>query len=411
MPSKATTKSKAALRSSAAACSRQRKAIRRRKPGGAEGDDGYEAQAREGEDWAGEEVYGGEGEGYAEEAEGYADEGEAGYADDGGRVAAAGEAVGESEARGEAVAGTPATSSRGSTLKVLGIALGVMLLVWIIYRTVVWYRSNVQHYPVLVSGPIRGANFEMGTENNAVYPVIDRSVRQTGIRLPFVNNKLAFTPDAASEALPMPVLNHQVQFTLSFWMKAENIGHMQMDMTGESVSYAQLFVQNQGQFAVLYDVRNNVLAVKVRIHTGTTVFRFTDSVRVQAWQHVVVALDNRFLDFYVNGALRHSRTLANVPELEFNTWRLYPGKTAFAGMVSCARYFDYALNRFEVQRDYERCKPSDLKRLPRESYWLWWMWYRGSGFTSIFNRPAPLESPAQAAARQGRTVIPHEMVS
>jgi hypothetical protein len=330
-------------------------------------------------------------------------EGEAGGGE-GGEVAGEEGAVSDTSSEQKA-----SVDSTTATLKVVALAFGVLLLLWLIYSIMQWHSTNAAHYPVLLSAPVRGAEYESIGQSRTVYPVVDRTIRQTGIRLPFANNKLAFMPSEDAEPLALPELNHQVQFTLSFWMKAENIGQVYTD-SGGAMAYAQLFVQNNGQFAVLYDVQSSILAVKVRLHSETVVYRFVDSVRVQAWQHVAVVLDNRVLDLYVDGGLRHSRTLPNVPELEFNTWRLYPGKTAFAGMVSCARYYDYALNRYEAKRDYVRCKPSDLSKLPRERYWLWWTWYRGSGFTSIFNRAAPVETPVQAAHRQGRTVIPYDLL-
>ena len=61
--------------------------------------------------------------------------------------------------------------------------------------------TNATHYPVLLSSPVRGAEYESIGQSKTIYPVVDRTIRQTGIRLPFANNKLAFMPNEGVEQL------------------------------------------------------------------------------------------------------------------------------------------------------------------------------------------------------------------
>jgi hypothetical protein len=289
-----------------------------------------------------------------------------------------------------------------SSAKILAAVIGVLLLIYIIYCVFMRFITNRDHYPVLLRQPIRGATFTSGDRHDTVYPVVDRKRSTTGIKLPFLENGLAFVPE---EGVELPKMNHQVQFTLSFWMKPENLNQIYADETGETM-YTQLLAQNTKQFIVLYDATQNVLAVQIRMHSGNVTFRFPDTLRMQAWQHVVLVLDNRYIDVYIDGVLVHSRVLSNVPELRLNKWHLFPGSIPFTGTVSCVRYFDYAFNRYEVQRVHRHTKPKNKSTAPTERAYLWWMWYKGNSFTALLNRPPAFQTPAEVAADKGDVIIP-----
>ena len=97
---------------------------------------------------------------------------------------------------------------------------------------------------------------------------------------------------------------------------------------------------------------------------------------------LTVVLNNRDLDVYRNAKLVQSFHLNNVPYLgTTNDWSLYPGVTPFGGLISCARYFDYAFNMHEVYRLHEWQKDQDV---PYESFYAWWTWTPGNTFTSLY---------------------------
>ena len=98
---------------------------------------------------------------------------------------------------------------------------------------------------------------------------------------------------------------------------------------------------------------------------------------------ITVVLDNRDLDVYHNDTLSRSFHLGNVPDLGVvvNNWVLYPGKNEFVGLVSCVRYFDYAFDMNEVYRLHLWQKG---QQPPNTSYFLWWTWYKGNTFSSVY---------------------------
>ena len=273
----------------------------------------------------------------------------------------------------------------------------VAIVVFIVFVLCVWgivvlYRRNDKHYPVLLSDPIRGSDFVPYPSKNAtLHPMVDRQTTQTGIRLPYAANSLLFV----QEPRPLPKLNDQVQFTLSFWMKVENLGQtysspFQKTADG-NVAVAEptvLLAQNQTQFQVLYDVGDNELLIEVQLKNLMTAtqsqrsqrFALSHVVNLQVWQMFSIVLDNRHLDVYKNGKMVQSFLLVNVPELTTNTWRLFPGSVPFAGTISNVRYFDYAFDAHEVARHYSR----HTAIIPRASYLFWWTWYKGNSLVSLF---------------------------
>ena len=286
--------------------------------------------------------------------------------------------------------------TKKQAIVVLALTLvGLVLLAMFVYFLFVMFVKNNVEYPVLLSSPIRGAHFTHlpSTMEQAMFPVVDRKhTNNKGILLPFRGNELSFV----HEPRELPELNHQVHFTLNFWVKIENLPQLSQSCAS---NFAKLFVQDRynrasnhdsglGNFAVMYDVTNNNLVISVdhMKHSASAntvqsqVFHVPNTMLIQKWQMVTVVLENRDLDIYHNKALIRSFHLDNVPYLVNNHWRLFSGKTPFVGTVSCARYFDYAFNSHEVYRLYEWQKDQDV---PYESYYTWWTWNRGNSITAL----------------------------
>lgn len=264
--------------------------------------------------------------------------------------------------------------------KIWASIIGVVIIIFIIIGLVQLYNNNLNNYPVLLTKPIRGADFIPYTANKykKINPSIDRNFSTDGIKLPYRDNDLLFL----AQRHPLPKLNHQVQFTLSFWMKVENLS-----ITNETPT--TLLSQNKEQFKVQYDIASNTLIVQIKVKNNITpenqqnvlTFKIPNIVKIQSWQMITVVVDNRYLDIYNNNQLQRSVFLSNVPYLTGNEWRLFPGESPFLGTLTCIRYFNYAFNEHEVIRYYKWYNP----RFPTESYLFWWTWFQGNAFTALFN--------------------------
>jgi hypothetical protein len=79
--------------------------------------------------------------------------------------------------------------------------------------------------------------------------------------------------------------------------------------------------------------------------TNTTID--ISNVPLNKWFHVALRLQNTIMDVYVNGTIASRLNFANVPSQ--NYYDVFVGANGgFPGYVSNMRYYDYALNVFEL---------------------------------------------------------------
>ena len=291
----------------------------------------------------------------------------------------------------------------GKGLDVGGLALRIVLVLSVIIVTVLLaklYYRNAEQFPPLLATPFRGANFDPYPNNEFPrkrrLPTVNRAKGPDGLALPYAKNNLALLPDRVR----MPNHNPQNRMSVMLWVKAENIAESYAEGGAVAEPYAYLLAMNYAtksassnpnavpldptNFAVLYNASQNDLVVRVRASSqlsSTQEFHLPNALKLQKWQMVTLALDNRDLDVYVDGALQRSFHLSNVPQLGSNTWSLFPGTVPFHGTLTCIRFFDYTLNHHEVQRLYRKHRAKDI---PSMSFLLWWTWLPSTAFSRLF---------------------------
>jgi len=70
-------------------------------------------------------------------------------------------------------------------------------------------------------------------------------------------------------------------------------------------------------------------------------------IPLQKWVHVAIRMENNVVDVYVNGTVSARLNLSNVPKQNYDDIFLFQNG-GFSGNVSNLRYFDSALNVFEI---------------------------------------------------------------
>lgn len=72
-----------------------------------------------------------------------------------------------------------------------------------------------------------------------------------------------------------------------------------------------------------------------------------ENIPFKKWIHVAIRLQNKILDVYINGTLKKRTSFANVPKQNYgDVWVAKNG--GFNGNISNLRYFDRALNAFQL---------------------------------------------------------------
>jgi hypothetical protein len=184
-----------------------------------------------------------------------------------------------------------------------------------------------------------------------------------------------------------------IEFTYSVWL---NFSDTNKDTTSEYHIFnkgmdASLNSSNAPGLYVKSDASGtNMLKVYMdRFKTGTD--PLTDyaqqretveinNIPFNKWVNVMIRVQNRFLDVYVNGVLTKHKDLINVPKQNFGT--VYVCQNGgFNGKLSNLRYYSRALNVFEINGvvawgpDLSTSESSSVVNSKDASY-LSYMWYK-----------------------------------
>jgi hypothetical protein len=71
----------------------------------------------------------------------------------------------------------------------------------------------------------------------------------------------------------------------------------------------------------------------------------TDNMPINKWFHLAIRMQNMIMDIYVNGTIVKRHTMDKIPKQNFHNVVAGGG---FSGKISNLRYYDYALNVFEI---------------------------------------------------------------
>ena len=74
---------------------------------------------------------------------------------------------------------------------------------------------------------------------------------------------------------------------------------------------------------------------------------YIHGVPIQKWFHVAIRMQNKVLDTYINGVVTDRINLTSLPKQNFNNVTVH-GNSGYSGTTSNLRYYNYALNVFEI---------------------------------------------------------------
>jgi hypothetical protein len=83
------------------------------------------------------------------------------------------------------------------------------------------------------------------------------------------------------------------------------------------------------------------------MYTINSPFVCASNIPIGKWFHVVLRLENTLLDLYVNGVLSARTILQDVPKQNYGDVTVC-GNGGFSGQLSNLRYYNYALNVFQI---------------------------------------------------------------
>ena len=125
-----------------------------------------------------------------------------------------------------------------------------------------------------------------------------------------------------------------LNFAQSFWIYVKDWNYRFMN---------EKFILNKGGFLIYLGAKNNNLYIEIPVLNNTKPERIVyENLPIQKWVNIVVLLENRYLDIWLNGKLYHSRHLENVPDLKPKSDIIYLSNGGFSGYIS--RIYHYKNN-------------------------------------------------------------------
>lgn len=229
-----------------------------------------------------------------------------------------------------------------------------IVLIIIIYMTVKafqLYKYNNTFNPILLREVIKGTKY--GIEEKDVIVLKDKQIIE-GYKL---NDKI-------------PLLNGGKKWSVNLWIKPEN---QTANFQADNQSQQQHLLEWGKSFYIYYEPLRNelVIGVNVIVVKGSQEFqefRIPNIIKIQKWNMVTVSFDNRLLDVFIDGKLKKSIVLYNVPTFDEGKWLCCKTKT-FIGKITAVQFFLDTLNDDDVMSIYNKYN-IEKPHIP----FFWWLW-------------------------------------
>jgi hypothetical protein len=146
-----------------------------------------------------------------------------------------------------------------------------------------------------------------------------------------------------------------IEFTWSTWLIVNDL-----ELTSED-KYSHVFNKGNGEYAsngiatinngpgVYLSKKTNALTILMNTVSNSNVNETIniENIPLKKWFHLAIRLQNKVMDVYINGIISSRMVFENLPKQNYND--VYVCRNGgFQGSLSDLRYFNYALNVFEI---------------------------------------------------------------
>lgn len=182
----------------------------------------------------------------------------------------------------------------------------------------------------------------------AIYYLVFRVDRYTSVLCKPTHFKDTFNMFISNTKLPLSKKGNQ--FSYSLWINFQNVAESSQWYT--NVNYKKPILYRFGSPNINYYPKDHKLQIQMayKDKTGDIDYYNIDitTLPIQKWFNLIIVLDNRYVDVFIDGRRYITGHLPSVPFI-FNR-NLYLGETDnnFNGYVDRVKYFNYSLNEAEV---------------------------------------------------------------
>jgi hypothetical protein len=175
------------------------------------------------------------------------------------------------------------------------------------------------------------------------------------------DNLTVSTDPSKSGSIPISRSNNQstgMEFTWSIWLYITDLsGGDQSQPTYQHIfnkgdnTYNSTGVASINNAPGLYLLNSNVPTLHVVMNSvssdKTIESMDIDNLPLKKWFHVAIRMQNKNMDAYINGIITGRVTFTNVPKQNYQDVFICQNG-GFSGSLSNLRYYDYALNIFDI---------------------------------------------------------------
>lgn len=165
----------------------------------------------------------------------------------------------------------------------------------------------------------------------------------------YIDTKIVIREEPEDAKLELSVPNEDMllsqefkglSFSTSFWIFVKDWNYKYM---------ADKTVFNKGGFKLLLGNKMNDLYIEMPIlgsyYPEKILFK---DIPLQKWLHIVITLENRSLDLWINGKLYASRHLKNLPKIMEKQPMVFAQDGGFSGYISRIYHFEDPLSKYGI---------------------------------------------------------------
>lgn len=173
----------------------------------------------------------------------------------------------------------------------------------------------------------------------------------------------------SDSALPQ---NRSSDYTFSIWYFVDNWNYR----VGQSkVIFGRLTEDYKPSPSVMFDKNTNNILVKVAVYPSKRSRRHTtftctvENVPLQKWTNLIVSVENRALDVYLDGKLVKTCIMPGIPQVSSSNILLTPNG-GFSGFTNLFEYYSYPINPKKAYDIFKSGLKSNIPFLSLGNYGL-----------------------------------------
>tara|TARA_B100000787_G_scaffold170220_1_gene164923 strand:- start:919 stop:2130 length:1212 start_codon:yes stop_codon:yes gene_type:complete len=180
----------------------------------------------------------------------------------------------------------------------------------------------------------------------------------TIIKNKFLDKRLDITTTKFISNIKLPPSEVGIKFTYSLWLYIRNIPENALWNT--SYKYKKNIIAKYGSPNIKYIPFSNTLVFEISYrdtNDEVTIYDINvENIKIQKWNHVVITLDGRYTNIFIDGKLIKHILIPSVPFIYNKNLFIGDKENDFNGYISTAVYYNTAISYKEVLTLYNKDK-------------------------------------------------------